>query len=107
MDYFNYNNQARRIAREVSLARPSERAELKDNYEGRNAQAGIYNVKFEIDYNEKQEDTDNEDEDNDVEVRVNFSRGSSKVLFFFMPENFTIKYRMRLENTVNISDNST
>lgn len=96
MDYLNFNNYARTIAREVSVAKPGDREDIMDRYNGWSDSAGIYDVSILVDY----DDLDNPE---DVVVNVNFGRGSSKALFFFMPENFTIKYRMKLENTEDSS----
>ena len=99
IDYFNYNNYARTIAREVSVATPTSREGIIEKYENYFGKAGIYDVTIKIDY-------DNEEEPDDVIVNVNFGRGDSKALFFFMPQNFTIKYRMKLENTIDSSESS-
>ena len=99
IDYFNYNNQARTIAREISVATPDDRDKIIGKYEDYAGQAGIYNVTIKIDY-------DNEEEPDDVIVNINFGRGDERALFFFMPQNFTIKYRMKLENTTDSSSDT-
>ena len=86
MDYLNFNNQARTIAREVSLANTSEeRKDVIEKYNGYTDDAGIYKVSINI-------TTDEED----VTVEVFFERGDS---FLIMPEKFAIVYKMRLEST--------
>ena len=89
MDYLNFNNQARAIAREVSLASTEkERQNLKKKYEEfKDKAAGVYAVSFRVNYDEE-----------DVTVEVNFSRKES---FIIMPQYFEITYTMKLENTDN------
>lgn len=86
MDYLNFNNQARTIAREVSLATPSDRTILIDKYNRYTDKlAGVYKVSVNV-------TTDDED----VTVNVDFTRGNS---FLMMPEKFGIVYSMKLEDT--------
>ena len=86
MDYLNFNNQARTIAREISLATPSDRVFLMDKYNKfTDKLAGVYKVSVNV-------TTDDED----VTVNVDFTRGNS---FLMMPESFGIVYRMKLEDT--------
>ena len=86
MDYLNFNNHARMIARKVSLAKPSERTELMNDYNKYTDKlAGVYKVSVNV-------TTDDED----VTVNVDFTRGNS---FLMMPENFGIVYTMKLEDT--------
>ena len=88
MDYLNFNNYARTIAREVSLApTTSDRDYLVKKYNAKDEDlAGIYKVSVNVDYN-----------DEDVNVEINFNRRNS---FIVIPESFAINYRMRLENLV-------
>ena len=86
MDYLNFNNHARMIAREISLAKPSERTELMNDYNKYTDKlAGVYKVSVNV-------TTDDED----VTVNVDFTRDNS---FMMMPENFGIVYTMKLEDT--------
>ena len=86
MDYLNFNNQARTIAREISLATPSDRVFLMDKYNRfTDKLAGVYKVSVNV-------TTDDED----VTVNVDFTRGNS---FLMMPEKFGIVYSMKLEDT--------
>ena len=86
MDYLNFNNYARTIAREVSLASADRRPEIIDKYNDYSDEAGVYKVLFNV------ETQDNED----VIVTVQFRRGNS---FLILPEQFDIVYRMKLEDT--------
>ena len=86
MDYLNFNNQARIIAREVSLATPSDRTAIMDKYNRYTDKlAGVYKVSVNV-------TTDDED----VTVNVDFTRPDS---FMMMPKEFGIVYRMKLEDT--------
>ena len=86
MDYLNFNNQARTIAREISVATPSDRETLVKNYNKYTDKlAGVYKVSVNV-------TTDNED----VTVNVEFTRDES---FLMMPREFGIVYRMKLEDT--------
>ena len=86
MDYLNFNNHARMIAREVSLATPNDRETLKEKYNKyQDMLAGVYAVSIDVDY-----------DDEDVTVQVDFTR---KEAFLIMPKDFAIVYRMKLENT--------
>ncbi len=88
MDYLNFNNHARTIAREISLASPSNRPDLMNKYSHyRDEFAGVYKVSVNVSY-------DNDDDPDDVIVTVDFRRGNS---FLMMPEKFSIVYRMKLE----------
>lgn len=85
MDYLNFNNYARTIAREVSLASTEkEREDLKKKYNAyKDKAAGVYMVTVEV-----------TDDSEDVTVKINFTRERS---FIIMPENFSIVYSMKLE----------
>ena len=86
MDYLNFNNQARTIAREVSIAAPSDRTAIMDKYNRYTDKlAGVYKVSVNV-------TTDDED----VTVNVDFTRPDS---FMMMPKEFGIVYRMKLEDT--------
>ena len=86
MDYLNFNNWARTIAREISLAQSDERQALMDKYNTfTDKLAGVYKVSVNV-------TTDNED----VTVNVEFTRDES---FLMMPREFGIVYRMKLEDT--------
>ena len=88
MDYLNFNNQARTIAREISVASTKEdRDALFEKYQAGNYNdmlAGVYKVSFYA----------TNDNDEDVIVHVDFTRGES---FLMMPKEFGIVYRMKLE----------
>ena len=86
MDYLNFNNQARTIAREVSIAAPSDRTAIMDKYNRYTDKlAGVYKVSVNV-------TTDDED----VTVNVDFTRDNS---FMMMPKEFGIVYTMKLEDT--------
>ena len=86
MDYLNFNNYARTIAREVSLTTNStDRAELVKKYNGYKGEAGVYLVTVEV-----------TDDSEDVTVTINFTRGNS---FLVLPKEFNIVYSMKLEET--------
>lgn len=87
MDYLNFNNYARTIAREVSLASTDkDRKALKDKYEKfKDNAAGVYLVTVNVNYDEE-----------DVEVKIKFTRAES---FLIMPKEFNIVYSMKLEET--------
>ena len=87
MDYLNFNNHARTIAREVSLAQTEDaRNILMEKYNRYQDEfAGVYKVSVNV-------DCDSED----VTVTVNFKRGNT---FLMMPEEFNIVYSMKLEAT--------
>ena len=85
MDYLNFNNHARTIAREISVAEESERESLVNKYNRyRDELAGVYKVSFNV-----------ETDDVDVTVKVDFKRDDS---FLMMPKEFAIVYVMKLEN---------
>ena len=86
MDYLNFNNWARTIAREISLAQSDERQALMDKYNTfTDKLAGVYKVSVNV-------TTDAED----VTVNVDFTREES---FLMMPKEFGIVYKMKLEDT--------
>ena len=89
MDYLNFNNYARIIARNVSVASSDERENLKEKYNNavQNELAGVYAVTVNVDTDEV-----------DVTVTVNFRRNKS---FLMMPKEFNIVYKMKLENPNN------
>ena len=84
MDYLNYNNYARTIAREVSLASKDDRPSIIKKYNNYYGEAGVYGVSFNI-----------EKDDEDVVVTVEFRRKDS---FMILPKEFDIVYRMKLES---------
>ena len=92
MDYLNFNNYARTIARNVSVANSEERKFLVKKYNEtvQNELAGVYKVTVKV------EMIPNEDNPVDVSVTINFTRGNS---FLMMPKEFNIVYKMKLENT--------
>ncbi len=96
MDYLNYNNYARTIAREVSLASADKRSEIIQKYNGWQnedyARSGVYRVKINVDI----ESLDKNKENEDVVVTIEFRRKES---FLVLPNAFDITYRMRLEDT--------
>ncbi len=85
MDYLNFNNFARTVAREVSLTTDTtERKRLVDKYNKyKDMAAGVYLVTVEV-----------KDDNEDVTVTINFSRKES---FLMMPKEFNIVYSMKLE----------
>lgn len=91
MDYLNFNNYARTIAREVSLASTEKDRELLvKKYTSERYQkmgVGVYEASVNV-------KTDEED----VTVTIHFSRKES---FLMMPKEFNIVYSMKLEETDN------
>ena len=85
MDYLNYNNYARTMARKVSLAPADERDSIMENYNKYKEEAGVYLVSFYV-----------RTKDDDVVVTVEFRRKDD---FMILPKEFDIVYRMRLEDT--------
>ena len=85
MDYLNFNNFARTVAREVSLTtNTTERARLIEKYKNyKNMAAGVYSVTVEV-----------IDDSEDVTVTIHFTRKES---FLMMPKEFNIVYSMKLE----------
>ena len=90
MDYLNFNNYARTIAREVSLAPNEDRKGIMDKYNKFKEEAGVYMVSFNV-----------ETQDGDVVVTVEFRRSEP---FLIMPKEFDIVYRMSLEPDTNTTD---
>lgn len=93
MDYLNFNNHARMIAREVSLATPSDREKLREKYNTyHDMLAGVYAVSIDVAYDEE-----------DVTVQIDFNRKDPFLMmpknFSIVPKNFSIVYRMKLEDT--------
>lgn len=86
MDYLNFNNYARIIAREYSLASTEEKKSLMQKYENyKDMAAGVYLVTVNV-----------EDDSEDVTVTIHFTRERS---FLMMPKEFNIVYSMKLEET--------
>ncbi len=96
MDYLNYNNYARTIAREVSLASADKRGEIIQKYNGWSnkdySKSDVYEIKINVDI----ESLDKNKENEDVVVTIEFRRKDS---FLVLPSEFDITYRMRLEDT--------
>ena len=97
MDYLNYNNYARTIAREVSLASSEdERSKIIQKYNGWQnkdyTRSDVYRVKINVDI----ESLDKNKENEDVVVTIEFRRENSILV---LPSEFDITYRMRLEGT--------
>lgn len=86
MDYLNYNNQARTIAREISVATPSRRTEIKNYYDG--TISSFYEVTRNVNY-----------DSSDVVVKIEFKRDETLPIINFPPKELTIEYRMALEDT--------
>jgi len=104
MDYLNYNNYARTIAREVSLASADKRSEIIQKYNGWQnedyARSGVYRVKINVDI----ESLDKNKENEDVVVTIEFRRKES---FLVLPSEFDIVYRMSLEPPSTGEENTT
>ena len=92
MDYLNYNNYARTIAREVSLASADKRSEIIQKYNGWSnkdySKSDVYEIKINVDI----ESLDKNKENEDVVVTIEFRRKDS---FLVLPNAFD----MRLEDT--------
>lgn len=104
IQFLNYNNEARTIAREVAVANSTDRAEKLTKYNGRAVGAlAIYDVSLTtvlLKRNDAGEyvPADATDADADeVFVRFDFDHGH-EFPFGFPPRHFAASYRMQLEN---------
>lgn len=89
MDYLNFENQARTIAREIAVAPTKERRDdLVNDYKYGITVSSFYDVTKTVKLDEVNKD---------VTVVVTFHREKSLPIIDFPPKEFTIKYKMRLE----------
>lgn len=101
MDYLNFCNEARTLARRIAVASTADRAELMETY---NTDTGkeftrFYKVNMKAGYNY---DTKDASKPVDAVVTVTFKRDNTDLPWVvykigFPPENFKIEYSMKLE----------
>lgn len=112
IEFLNYSNEARTIAREIAVASKtpkqegelSQREKLLEKYNGvavdseGNMIGGIYKITLKTVLLKSDVDTSNDDEDaEEVGVRFEFDHGHD-FPFGFPPRNFAASYRMQLED---------
>ena len=96
MEYFTMSNNARTVARQVAVTTDEdERNQLMTNF-NRDSERDfpLYNVTRKVSY-------DDDTNPVDVVVEINFTREKS---YLILPKEFTMVYRMKLENK---NENST
>ena len=117
IQFMNYSNEARRIARDIAVTDVSKREALIDKYEKAytetNTRVGMYQMTLTIELWKTVEETvgettvekpfqikDKSDYPNAKEVRVifNFDLSGREFFFDFPPKNFASSYHMQLEN---------
>ena len=108
IQFMNYNNEARRIARDIAVASSTEKrvALVKNKYNGvavdSNGETlgGIYLVTLTTQLIKDNVDVTDTDAANatDVHVRYDFDHGR-EFLFGFPPRHFATSYHMKLENS--------
>ncbi len=108
IQFMNYNNEARRIARDIAVTDASNRAALVEKYNGTAANSegetlvGMYIVTLKTQLMKGTDDvtTSAPDTAEEVHVRFNFDlpEGRRFIPFDFPPEHFAASYHMQLEN---------
>lgn len=110
MDYLNFSNEARTIARQIAVASDKTSAIAPYKVTTTNGQstggktfARFYNVKITAAFVDDAGDEKPLTDATDVEVTVNFTRDNKDLplvvyLTGFPPEKFRIVYRMKLED---------
>ena len=87
MEFMNFNNEARTVARQLALTTETERQEKITYYNSiGEKEFGIYLVKMNV-----------WTENGDIFVRYDFNR--SEFPFGFPPAHFATSYTMKIENT--------
>ena len=113
VDYLNFNNAARTLARQIAVADSTERIRLLGNYtwEGTETEkqkfANFYDVTMKavlVDNDANSVSTDQMENAQDVVVVVNFERDNKDLPWIvyrvgFPPKKFTINYSMKLEKS--------
>ena len=107
IDYMNFSNEARTVARLVAVTPRTSRPDVITNYLANHNNgefARFYTVKVNIDIYKKDGTKVDADDLNaqDVLVTVDFNRDNTDLplvvyLTGFPPENFKLAYRMQLE----------
>lgn len=104
VDYLNFNNEARTLARKIAVADSSKRDELMKDYPAVDGKSfkRFYTVKMKADYSYAASDT-NKKKPIDAVVVVTFERNNKDLPNIvrasgFPPERFAIKYSMKLED---------
>lgn len=100
IQFMNYNNEARRIARDIAVASSTERVNLVNKYKGigEGSLATMYKVTLKTQLLDKdgKDVTDTPSTATDVHVRFDFDHGRD-FLFGFPPRSFATSYHMKLE----------
>ena len=105
VDYLNFNNEARTLARQIAVANSADRAELLQEYskvDGKSFER-FYNVTMKAGYGYDETDTA-QTTPIDAVVVVEFKRDNKDLPWIvykvgFPPEEFAIQYRMKLEKS--------
>lgn len=105
IDYLNFNNEARAVARQIAVANTERRAELMTEYPAVDGKSfsRFYNVHMKAAYLDVNDAvTTDPVAAEDVMVTVNFERDNKDLPWIvykvgFPPKKFAITYRMRLE----------
>ena len=105
VDYLNFNNEARTLARQIAVANSADRAELLQEYskvDGKSFER-FYTVTMKADYGYDETDTA-QTTPIDAVVVVEFKRDNKDLPWIvykvgFPPEEFAIQYRMKLEKS--------
>lgn len=118
INFMNFSNEARTVARQISVSTQSERQTILSNYNeqsGGRTFATFYNVTmtaFIVDKDNNVVDVTDTDNARDVVVDVNFERDNEDLplvvyVVDFPPESFKLEYRMRLERTSTVTTTTT
>jgi Flp pilus assembly protein TadG len=106
MDYLNFSNDARTIARRIAVTtETTKRQEMVESYNtpSKSKFASFYNVTRNVYFVDEDENiVTNLDDSVDVMVMVNFDRDNKDLPWVlyktgFPPKHFAIKYTMKLE----------
>ena len=105
VDYLNFNNEARTLARQIAVAdTTAERSALMTKYKEGSADTSFtrfYNIKMVADYGYADSDTA-KNTPIDAVVTISFDRKNDDLpnvlkAVHFPPEHFAIQYKMKLE----------
>ena len=105
IDYLNFNNEARTLARQIAVSNSSDRGKLLTEYskvDGKSFER-FYNVTMKAGYGYAENDPE-ETTPVDAIVVVEFKRDNTDLPWIvykigFPPKEFAIQYRMKLEKT--------
>lgn len=102
MDYLNFCNEARTLARRIAVASTADRAKLMEEYNTDKGEVTrFYTVNMTAAYSYDEDDTE-QNTPVDAVVTVTFKRDNTDLPWVvykigFPPEKFSIKYSMKLE----------